>query len=157
MPLTEAVKLICHLLVLVAGCRGGVSVLREATNVSIYPAANFPSPASLSVSSSRSHNLRQSSVMFLDDKWLGGDAVAVGRGNERTGHLFRGGKSEAVQFTQSRCRLSPVADGETPSACLHLICVHVWERDGERGRKPAEESEAGLKLNHFLVAAADIV
>lgn len=73
------------------------------------------------------------------------------------------------QRTQSCHCMSPVADGDTPSTCLHLIRVHVQlARTGERERREAAglqarcegrrvKSKAGLKLNHFLVAAVDIV
>lgn len=112
-------------------------VLREATNVSIYCGANFPCQP-LSVSSSRSHNLRQSSVMFDDNKRLGG--TALWREGEMKGLVICFWVVKMWWSTQSCHCLSPVADGDLPSACLHLICVHVcWL---ERGR---EREAAGLK------------
>lgn len=85
----------------------------------------------LSVSSSRSRNLRQSSVMFADDKWLGGTVLWRGGGNERTGHLFLGGKSEAAH-TKS-CH-EPVACGWWRHAvCMFTfdLCTCVLERERE--------------------------
>ena len=89
----------------------------------------------LSVSSSRSRNLRQSSVMFADDKWLGGTVLWRGGGNERTGHLFLGGKSEAAH-TQS-CHEPVACSGWRHVVCMFTfdLCTCVRERERERERE----------------------
>lgn len=62
-------------------------------------------------------------------------------------------------------RLSPVADGDTSAACLHLICVHWRVCESVRNREATalmarckgSRVKRGLKLNHFQDAAVHIV
>lgn len=142
MPLTVAVKLICHLLVLREGWGG---VLREATNVSIYCGANFPYRP-LSVSSSRSHNLRQSSVMFAADKWLGGTALR--RGGEM--------KARVICFWVVKARRSTGRELPPPvprgwwrrGVCMFTfdLCTCVSEREAEAAAG-CEETRVKQLLN----------
>lgn len=73
--------------------------------------------------------------MFTDDKWLGG--TVLWWGGEMKGPVICFWVAQVRRRTLSCHRLSPLADGDMPSACLHLICVHVRQR--ERGEA------AGLK------------
>lgn len=95
MPLTVAVKLICHLLVVVAAAAVGRESSEKRQMYQSIAALTSPRRP-LSVSSSRSHNLRQKLCHVHRRQVIRWDSVVAGRGNGRTGHLFLGGKSEAV-------------------------------------------------------------